>query len=174
MLIGNPSRFALECVITNRTEGYQFCHLRFFICNKEIGDFSEQTTLGVCLYNAEIFVKYRTERLELEANGLSASELFDIYYASLFDPEPQKYLAAMRKSYSSRFHLEEVGGESIREDFAILVVGVSMDRERVIVKKKADWIGGSCDISETEFPSGTVDAVIQEFLIWGNSVSSNS
>lgn len=173
MLIGDQSQFALECILSDRIQTFQYCRIRFFVRDSEIGDFSAQTTLGVCLHNAEIFLRFRGQRLVPEANVLSASELFVIYYASLFDPKSPRYRAALSENFSARFHIEEIGGESTREDYAIILIGVSKDRERIIIKNKSDWIRKSGEIYETEFSSGLVDSVVQEFLDWGKFAVKN-
>lgn len=148
MLFGDRASFALECELTERVQPFQFCHLRFFILGNVVGDYSAQTTLGVCLYNAEVFLRFREQRLVPDAEKLSASELFSTYYESCFDSRSPNSLSALLEHFNARFHMEEIGGESVREEYAMLLVRQTDERERMVINRKSDWKAGQSSIGE--------------------------
>jgi hypothetical protein len=170
VLFGAKEAFAIECELTKSSNGFRFCNLRFWVDSTPYGDFSQQTTLGVCLHSASIFLKYSDERYEPDLADEPAEVVFDAVYESLrLDGHPL-YEHALKSGFSSRFHFEEIGGESFREDFAAIVIQSENGSQRFIWRNRTS--GGL--LQEAILPPHYVDNVVKDFVAWGEAAGKSS
>jgi len=166
MLFGEKREFAIECEITDYVESFHFCRLRFFVNDEIVGDYDEQVTLGVCLFNAEIFLENSKYRLAPDTEAMTASQILSKFYYSLFNKD--FYEVQMEyEDYTHRFQMQEIGGDSTKDNYAILLLRQSDGKERMVIKKITEMENEDVFIREAYFIQGQVDFVVRSFLNWG-------
>jgi Immunity protein 42 len=170
VLFGAKNIFAIECELTESSGGFQFCNLQFWVDGTSYGDSTQQTTLGACLHNASIFLKYSDERYEPDLADEPAEVVFDALYESLRSDGHALHDHALERGFSRRFHFEEIGGESFREDFAAIVIESGNGSERFMWRKRKP--GGL--LQEAVFPPRYIDNVVKDFVAWGEGVAKSS
>ncbi len=165
MLFGDKKEFAIECEITGHVGSFHFCHFTFFVNGEAVGDYAEQVTLGVCLFNADLFLKYSNRRLAYVFETMVASEIVIKYYDAVFGTDDAEPIV---EQFDSRFGMQDIGGESTRDEYVILLVWQSDGRERMVIKRKTDRVAGNSTLQEAFFSQGAVNSVVESFLNWGN------
>lgn len=161
MIFGKVERFGIECQLQERIGSFQICNFRFWLGGFQLGNWNEESVLGVIVHSMQIFLRCRGNRHEEIADRLQAEELFERLYESAYDEDSEKWGVAVERQYRQRLHLEELGADSTGRDYCILMVEKANREQRVIWKKR-----NSSELHELTLPPLTVDQVVDEFIEW--------
>ncbi|OGB25877.1 MAG: hypothetical protein A3I66_00045 [Burkholderiales bacterium RIFCSPLOWO2_02_FULL_57_36] len=161
MINGEKSTFAIECEIHHTFENFIYCNFRFWIAGEQIGDWSEESVLGVLIHSAKVFARYQGERYLEQAEGMSAMSLRNYIDRITTSDDPNDMQVSIEGHYRQRFLLHEIADDSVARDFEVMVVERADGAQRVLSKRR-----DGDDLQEKTLPKLTVDKAVAEFLLW--------
>lgn len=156
MIIGNPDVFAIEIISTDISGQ---CHFIFRIQKHEIGDSSVYTELKGCVNWAIEFLKYSEQRKEFNAYKITPNKLmFDLHDVIFRVKRPDMTWDEL-SNFRQTFHMDDIGMDSFRDRFSIILVHIGNSLERIIWRDDRQGV-----INNVQLPLGEVDAVLREFI----------
>ena len=166
MLIGDKSAFAIECEIRDRSDSFTYCNFRFWIAGAPIGDWDEQTVLGVLVHSATVIMRYQSNRHLAQANSMNTGALWHHIdrFANSDDPEDQRI--GLEERYRQRFLLHELADDSVGRKFEVIIVDCADGTQRLLWKSRNSNV-----VKEIRLPELSIDKIVGDFLLWAGSFS---
>jgi len=136
----------------------------------EIGDWEDRIRLRDSLHYTKAFLDCKGNRMRTDLAGADSDDVFKKLYEDFYDYEYDYSSASLQNpNLRDRFHLDDIGLGAISDRFGLLIVEISKEDSRIIVKKFAD----SVIVADQRIRSVDVDKVFQEYLKWGASQIGN-
>ena len=76
ILVGDKSTFAIECELRATIDTFYYCNFRFWIAGEPIGDWEEQSVLGVLMHSSDVFMRFQGARQSEVGNSMSSELLW--------------------------------------------------------------------------------------------------
>lgn len=163
MIFGSSS-FGIEVgeLTTEIGSDNTLVQFRFIVGDHEIGDWEDRIRLRDSLHYSKIFLECKAHRMRGDLANADSIAVFESIYDAFFDYD---YGSAPPQSPNlrDRFHLDDIGLGAISDRFGLVIVDISENDSRIIVKKFAD----SEIVADQQIPSLEVDKAFQEYLTWG-------
>lgn len=162
MVFGNPHSVAIEVGETDaQIDPPQiYIQLRFVLFGQHIGDWDDRVPITMAWRNMEDFLNCKNYRRDFSLNCVDSETFFEMTFSAFYERDARK--PPIIPNFRDRYHLSEVGGDSICDLFGIAVAEVAPNRSRVVAKDfRADQI-----ILDDEVDSDELDRMGQEFVAW--------
>jgi hypothetical protein len=167
MIFGNPETIAIEIgeLDSCLEEGQYYVQFRFVLLGQTVGDWDYRIPLLAATGSMQTFLSCRNYRQNESLAEINAESFFAKTFISFYDYD-YKRQPILRPNLRDRYHLSEVGGESICDKYGIAVADVTAGTSRVVVKDLRhdvvilDYCVNSHDIEEMG----------KRFLEWGEII----
>lgn len=164
MIFGIKDEFAIEIGdIDEPSFGVGiYVQFQFWIGGRPIGDWDDIIAIEPSIdHAAEICAneQYRRERLFTDS---APSYIFDIVYDGFFNFDYSSD-RIVTPNMRDRYHLDCIGLEAIYDKYGVVVVGSSVDTERVIAKD----LRNDTFIVDVKLCFGVVESALKAYVDWG-------
>lgn len=159
MLIGKISNFAIEWVITNTYDNFDYGHFRFWIDGEPIGVWEEEVVIGVLVCSALVFSKFKGMRYLPSSDCMSSVELWEHIMSYSNSNHPDEMKTALDRNYRARFLMHEIGDDPVSSICRILLIEDSVGMQHLLWK-----FNNSTDVRELVCGKLEVDKIIEEFI----------
>jgi hypothetical protein len=177
VIFGNPKEFAIEAELFEKTNSDSYGHFRFWVCGQSIGDFQEIISLTASKRHLLRFLAIDDQRFEERLEKCSKEEVFKALFESIMvtiaegmtiteylkkeNSKPQDFSYLSKMDFQDRFHLDEVGGESVRDKVNIVLLKRKDSFERIIWRDLKTML-----LMEAVLSSGNFRETAEKFLSW--------
>ena len=151
----------MECDICGKAEGFIFCHFRFWIMDSPIGDWAEESVLGVLAHSAGVISKYQGNRHLPQADNLSAIDLWEHVTKICDSDDPMDLHISLEGRYHQKFLLHELADDAVATVCEVIVIERSDGIQLLLWKNR-----GEQHVNEIDLPKLTVDNAISTFIDW--------
>ena len=167
MIFGNSDAAALEIgeIAMASEQGKPFVRIRFALVGEILGDWNTPIPLTVAVGNMKTFLACRDFRRDTTLTNTDAAGIFAATFTAFYkyDYETQPVL---NPNLRDRYHLSEVGGDSVSDKYGIVVAEVGDNISRVVAMD----LQTDCLLIDETVSSEKLEKMGAEFINWGERV----
>jgi hypothetical protein len=157
MLVGAKERFAIEAEPETIDGEWVLGRFRFWLCGREVGDWSDTTALQHCCRWLRRFEQNPPDCTDPAVARLGAGEVFEMIVDPVFGSPSIANPALQPIPYAyERFHITHLGMSSF-DDYVVVLVKNLDGVERCL------WRKGAGEILECALAPSEMEAVAREF-----------
>lgn len=164
MIFGNPETIAIEVgeLDSFLEEGQCYIQFRFVLFGLTVGDWDDRIPLLAATGSMETFLSCRNFRQDESLAEIGSESFFAKTFTAFYDYDYQTQ-PILRPNLRDRYHLSEVGGDSICDKYGIAVANVTAGSSRVVVKD----LRHNIVILDKCVNSREIEEMGKRFLEWG-------
>ena len=165
MIFGNPNAIGLEVgeTLDEFDPPQIYIQIRFIILGHLIGNWDDRVPITQAWRNMEDFLNCEIYRREYTLDCVDSETFFERTFTAFYKRDYR--LPPVIPNFRDRFHLSEVGGDSICDLYGIVVAEVAPNRSRIVVKDfRTEQF-----ILDDEVDSEEIEKMGQEFVEWARN-----
>lgn len=169
MIFGKPNVIAIEVGETfEEIDPYQiYIQIRFIILGQFIGNWDDRIPITQAWRNMEDFLSCNEYRRDFTLKNVDSATFFERTFSAYYKCDYR--LPPVIPNFRDRYHLSEVGGDSICDLYGIVGAEVAPNKSRVVVKD----LQAEQFILDEEIDSGEIEKMGKEFVEWAQKTYNN-
>ena len=159
MLFGERERFGIEVGEVEFADDKPVSQFRIWMTKEPLGDWDDRIFLKGSLAYANLFIKLRRFREQINCSEADSRTVFDDFYEYYYSDEYEGTAFAHGYDMRDLFHLDDIFMSSLRDRFGIILIPDCSGEMRLICKK---FLDGS--VREQRLERGELEQILGAYV----------